>query len=49
MLAILAVVLYKINIKGNAGIALGALMSATIALALEVPVVLSIFSKIFKH
>ena len=48
VLAILAVVLYKINIKGNAGIALGALMSATIALALEVPVVLSIFSKIFK-
>ncbi|MBR1654257.1 MAG: FtsX-like permease family protein [Clostridia bacterium] len=48
VLAILAVVLYKINTKGNAGIALGALMSATIALALEVPLVLSIFSKIFK-
>jgi len=48
VLAIIGVVLYKINTKGNAGIALGALMSATIALALEVPVVLSIFSKIFK-
>ena len=48
VLAILAFVLYKINTKGNAGIALGALMSATIALALEVPLVLSFFSSIFK-
>lgn len=48
VLAVLTVVLYKVNTKGNAGIALGALMTAVIALALEVPVVLGIFSRIFK-
>ncbi len=48
VLAILTVVLYKINVKGDAAIALAALMTATIAVAFEVPVVLAIFSKIFK-
>lgn len=48
VLAILAVVLYNINTKGDSAIALGALVAATIAVALEVPVVLGIFSKIFK-
>lgn len=48
LLAIATVILYKINTKGEPVIALLTIMFATIALALEVPVVLEVFSKIFK-
>ena len=48
ILIIATVVLYKINTKGEPVIALCTMMFAIVAIALEVPAILSIFSTIFK-
>lgn len=48
ILIIAVVILYKLNTKGEPLIALCTIMFAIIAMALEVPAILRIFSKIFK-
>ena len=48
ILIIAVVLLYKLNTKGEPAIALCTIMFSIIAMAFEVPAILSIFSKIFK-